>query len=82
MNRVTVLLFATLRDGAGKKEIELDLPDGATVADLKTLLVKQFPDLEPAMASTLVSVNREFAFDENVIPEGAEIALFPPVSGG
>jgi len=34
------------------------------------------------MASTLVSVNREFAFDENVIPEGAEIALFPPVSGG
>ncbi len=82
MNRVKILFFATLRDGAGCKDADLDLPLGATVADVKTLLAEKFPGLEPAMPSALVSVNREFAFDEDVIPDGAEIALFPPVSGG
>jgi molybdopterin synthase catalytic subunit len=30
----------------------------------------------------LVSVNREFAFDQDVLPPNAEVAVFPPVSGG
>jgi molybdopterin synthase catalytic subunit len=34
------------------------------------------------MPSTLIAINREFAFDEQTIPENAEIAIFPPVSGG
>jgi molybdopterin synthase catalytic subunit len=34
------------------------------------------------METTLISVNKEYGFDEDVIPEGAEVALFPPVSGG
>jgi molybdopterin converting factor small subunit len=34
------------------------------------------------MESTLISVNKEVAFDDEVIPSGAEVALFPPVSGG
>jgi MoaE-MoaD fusion protein len=82
MNQITVLFFASLRDLAGTKEAQLELPAGATIADLKNSLVERFPRLEPAMGSALVSVEREFAFDEEAVPSGAEVALFPPVSGG
>lgn len=82
MNKVKVLFFATLRTRAERREIDLELPDDITVGDLKTILIAQIPALEASLPSTLVSLNREFAFDEETIPAGAEIALFPPVSGG
>ena len=82
MNKVNVLFFATFRTRAGRSSLEVELNDGATVGDLKDLLVAEIPALEASLHHTLVSINREFAFDEEIIPEGAEIALFPPVSGG
>ena len=82
MNKVTVLFFATLRTRAERRSMDLELADNITVAKLKEILVAQIPALEASLPSTLVSINREFAFDEENIPEGAEIALFPPVSGG
>ncbi len=82
MKTITVLFFATLKDRAGTDRTSLELPDEASVADLKSRLALQFPDLEPALGSALISVNREYAFDGDPIPEGAEIGLFPPVSGG
>lgn len=82
MNHVTVLFFATLRDRAGTKSIEIDIPSGATVHDLKDLIAGSYPNLAPTMDSMLVSINREYAFNENIVPEGAEVAMFPPVSGG
>lgn len=80
--KVEILLFATLKDRAGMREVDLDLPDEARVLDLKLLLKDRYPALAPALDTSVVSINREFAFDEDVIPVGAEIALFPPVSGG
>jgi molybdopterin converting factor subunit 1 len=77
-----ILLFATLKDRAGVKETALDLEEGASVRLLKTRLEQAFPALAGALDSALVSVNREFAFDDDRIPPGAEVALFPPVSGG
>lgn len=82
MNRVKVLFFATLRDRAGVSETEIELPQGADVKHLKERIVAEFPRLEEAMGSALLSLNREFAFDEDPVPAGAEAALFPPVSGG
>lgn len=82
MNKVSLLFFATLKDLTGTRRTELELAPGAKVADLKTRLPEHFPKLQPALSSVLVSINREFAFDHDEIPEGAEIALFPPVSGG
>ena len=83
MTRIKVLLFATLRERAGgAKSIELDLPDGATVLDLKTHIARDLPALEQNMKSVLTTVNREYAFDEAILPDGAELAMFPPVSGG
>ena len=82
MNKIKVLFFATLKERAGVKEAQLDLPEEADVAELKHRLRQDFPDLGEALGSALVSVNREFAFDEDPIPADAEVAIFPPVSGG
>ncbi len=82
MTTVTVLFFATLKDRAGVPRTSLELPDGARVTDLKARLMEGFPDLEPALGSVLIAINREYAFDQDPIPDGAEVALFPPVSGG
>jgi len=82
MNHVRVLFFATLRDRAGMKLLETDLEPAATVRDKKIFLAETNPNLREPMKSVLTAINHEFAFDETIIPQGAEIAMFPPVSGG
>jgi len=82
MNKVKILFFATLRDRAGIKSIEMELSPETTVQSLKDLLVESYPALKETMDSVVISINREFAFDEALVPDGAEVALFPPVSGG
>jgi len=82
MNKIKVLFFATLRDRAGIKSVELETPANMTVRALKDRLAGDYPNLKESMKTVLVSVNKEFALDEAVIPQNAEIALFPPVSGG
>jgi molybdopterin synthase catalytic subunit len=82
MNQITLLFFATLRELVGEKETSIEIPEGTNVKELKTLIGETFPSLEPSLGTTLLSVNKEYGFDEDVIPEGAEVALFPPVSGG
>lgn len=82
MSTVSVLFFATLRDRAGVKSLNLDLPWGSTVADFRRILTLQIPALKAPLETSLISVNQEFALDDIVIPQGAELAVFPPVSGG
>jgi molybdopterin converting factor subunit 1 len=82
MSRLKLLLFASLREAAGARSLELELPAGATVADLKRRLVAERPALARWSESLKVAVDRHYAGDEAVIPDGAEIALIPPVSGG
>jgi molybdopterin converting factor subunit 1 len=82
MNRVKLLFFATLRDRAGTKSMELDIPPDLTVQGLKHKLSNEYPNLKESMSSVLITINREYAFDDAVIPQNAELAMFPPVSGG
>lgn len=82
MNQVKALFFAALRDRAGIKSLELQIPLQTNVADFKKMLIEKYPALAVSMKHTLISINHEYAFDEAVIPDHAEIALFPPVSGG
>ncbi len=80
--RIKLLFFATLRDRAGTKSMEMDVPSGITVSELKEKISNDYPDLKQAMETVLISINREYAFDEAAVPENAEVAMFPPVSGG
>jgi len=82
MNRIKLLFFATIRDRAGTKSMELDVPMDLTVEGLKEKIAEEYPNLKDSMKSVLITINREYAFDEAVIPQGAEMAMFPPVSGG
>ena len=82
MTNVKTLFFATLRDRAALRSIELQIPTQTNVAGFKSILTEKFPVLRGLTSHMLISVNQEFAFDEAIIPDDAEIALFPPVSGG
>jgi molybdopterin converting factor subunit 1 len=82
MNHVKILFFANLRDRAGVRSTELDLPAGATIEQLKQTLIQQYPGLGGLMEHCLAAINHSYCFDESEVPESAEIAFFPPVSGG
>lgn len=82
MMTITVLFFATLRDKAGVPQASLQLPAGSDVAAFKQALFAAYPQLAPHAKAMLVAVNKEYAFDADLVPDGAELALFPPVSGG
>ena len=80
--RVNILTYARARQIIGKPEIALDLPESATVADLRSALAKVYPAIAPLLANILVAVDQEFTVDSHPIFESSEIALIPPVSGG
>ena len=82
MNHVKLLFFATIRDRAGTRSMEMDIPDDLTIQGLKDKLAHEIPNLKESMKSVLITINREYAFDEAVVPPNAEIGMFPPVSGG
>ncbi len=75
--QVRVRLFAGLRERAGASELELELPEGAVVADA-------LARMQPVTAGVpvVMAVNREYAGDEQTLCAGDELALIPPVSGG
>jgi molybdopterin synthase catalytic subunit len=80
--RIRVLYFASLRQRLGFPEETLDLPDAATIADLKASVARAHPEAADTLRTAIASVNREFALPEEELHAADEVALFPPVSGG
>jgi molybdopterin converting factor subunit 1 len=78
---VTVLYFAAARDAAGTPRDALDLPP-LTVGELRASLSQRHPSLARVLPRCRIAVNEEIADDPDVIPEGAEVAVIPPVAGG
>lgn len=80
---VKILLFATLKDLAGKSNLTLNLPgDAATVDDVRGALVAQYPKMEANVKAAIAAVNEEYAFAGDTVRDGDSVAFFPPVSGG
>lgn len=75
--RVTVRLFAQLRERAGTAELTLELPDGARVSDALDQMQRLAVGLPLVLA-----VNRSYAEPADLLRPGDELALVPPVSGG
>ena len=80
--KVRVLAFASASDALGAGEREIELPDGADVASLRAELVRRHPELGALWSRLAVAVDGEIAGPDAEIPDGAEVALLPPVSGG
>ncbi|MGH2536472.1 MAG: molybdenum cofactor biosynthesis protein [Candidatus Promineifilaceae bacterium] len=80
--QIEARLFASLKDGAGRPSIRLELAEPATVADLLAAAAEAYPRLRALLPSVLVAVNRAYAAADTPLAAGDEVALFPPVSGG
>ena len=80
--RVTVRLFARLRDLAGTGELVRDVPDPATVQMVWRSLVAENPAMGDYERTMSVAVNAEYSRMSAVLAEGDEVAFLPPVSGG
>jgi len=75
--KVRVRLFAGLRERAGSGDVEIELPEGAIVADVWPAL-----SLGNEPPGILFAVNRAYTDRARPLGGGDEVALIPPVSGG
>ena len=80
--RVTVRLFARLRDLAGSGELVRDVPDPSTVQTVWKTLVAEMPALQDYERTMSVAVNADYSRMSAAVQDGDEVAFLPPVSGG
>ncbi len=83
MKRLTLKLFATLRERAQAAEMEREFPDGTTVGEIWHSLVEQFPALRSGDHDSIAfAVNQEYVAADFRPRDHDEVAFIPPVSGG
>ena len=81
--QITVLLFATLRQRIGARRLDIALDESVqNIGGLRSELMRRHPAASQNLQVALAAINEEFAFDEDAIQDGDEVAFFPPVSGG
>ena len=80
--QVTVKFFATYREVVGRRELKVELEDGATLRDLRGVIYASHPRLKGFEETMLLAVNQELADPGAPLRDGDEVALLPPVSGG
>ena len=81
---VQIRFFASLREALGAHE-QLQLPPGATLGEVRDRLIACSPRHAEALARTRTlrgAINQVMCDEASVVPEGAEVAFFPPVTGG
>ena len=79
---ITVRLFAIQRAQTGLRSLDLDLPDGASVASAWAALTDRHPQLASAGDSVRFARNSAYVDDSEFLADGDELAVIPPVSGG
>ncbi len=80
--RVRVRLFAMQREAAGRRELSVELADGADVEAAWAAAVREVPALAPGRSSVRFAVNGDYADPGVLLADGDELACIPPVSGG
>ena len=82
--KITVRLFANLKELAGRDALEMEMNEGANVEALVALISAKLPQLEEILGkkAVFISVNQEMAKNKDILSEGDEVGLLPPFSGG
>jgi MoaD family protein len=80
--KVHLQFFSRLRDLAGVSEMELDVSESTTVADLLEVLYSRVPALRDWDKSILVAAGLEFVGRDYLLKAGDQISIMPPVQGG
>lgn len=78
---VSVSLFAGMAEVAGTRRLSIEW-SGGTVADLRRALSERCPGVVPLLEKSAVAVGDAYASDASAIPDGSDVAIIPPVSGG
>jgi molybdopterin synthase sulfur carrier subunit len=84
MNTVNVRYFASIREVLGSGE-KVELAEGTTVAALRDLLIGRSPEHAAELArgkALRCALNQTLSDESAVVGQGAEVAFFPPVTGG
>lgn len=81
-SHVRLLAFAAVRDVLGAAELDLDLRGAKTAQELWPVLLDRFPSLAVHRGSIRLAINGTYAFPEDAVRAGDEVALIPPVAGG
>lgn len=82
--QVTVRYFAALREALGAQE-QLELAEATTLAALRDRLIASSPRHAEALRRSRAlrcAINQQLAEESALLPAGAEVAFFPPVTGG
>ncbi len=79
---VSLRLFAGLHDLVGRRDLRLELAEGATVRELKERIGAAYPAVQPLLGSIVCAIDDEYVAADQPLHDGAEVALIPPVSGG
>lgn len=79
---VQALFFAAYRDLLGTSRLDVDLPAGATVADLVQELRGRGAPFNALPREPAIAVNRAYALHTEALRPGDEVAFIPPVAGG
>lgn len=66
----------------GTRCAEFEVPIGSVVGELLEAVYQRFPSLAPFRSSTLIAIHLDYAAEADLLPEGAQVSLFPPVQGG
>lgn len=82
MITVHVFLFARVREIVGAPQLTVDLPDAATVADLRKELLARHSSLNHLLQRSALAVDGDLVADNHPLHGAAEVAILPPVSGG
>jgi molybdopterin converting factor subunit 1 len=80
--KVRARFFAQLRDLAGVPQLDVDLAERSTIADLLEKIYAQNPALRAHDKSMLFGVGVEFVKRDHSLKDGDEVAIMPPVQGG
>jgi molybdopterin synthase sulfur carrier subunit len=84
--KLQLRFFASLREGLGLTEENIATPaEVKTIADLRAHLIQRGNPWAEVLASDKVircALNQEMVKDATLLEEGAEVAFFPPVTGG
>jgi molybdopterin converting factor small subunit len=85
--KTRIALYGALREADPSGHVELDVPAGSSIAELRERLAAHLAEYAPAIPAGLVrrcafASAEEILHNHRAVPDGVELAVLPPVSGG
>jgi sulfur-carrier protein len=80
--KIHIRYFASLRETIGQSEETLEVPEGSSVAALRSELSARYPALQAILARCISAVNRTYVDAETVLHDDDELVFIPPMGGG